>query len=177
MERHTHRLELRRIRPADREEFTALACESQPLHRGWIYPPTDYAGFDRWLAEANEPSHERLLLCDGNEGMIVGYFGIHDIIRGQFKSAHLGYWVGAPFAGEGYMAQGMQLLLRHAFTHLGLHRLEANIQPGNEPSIALARGAGFRREGYSRRYLKVGGQWRDHERWAILAEEWRGGRA
>jgi ribosomal-protein-alanine N-acetyltransferase len=70
------------------------------------------------------------------------------------------------------MSEGIQLVLRHSFGALGLHRLEANIQPGNEPSIALARGAGFRLEGFSPRYLKIDGKWRDHERWAILAEEW-----
>jgi ribosomal-protein-alanine N-acetyltransferase len=73
------------------------------------------------------------------------------------------------------MREGIQLVLRSAFLGLRLHRVEANIQPGNKPSVALARGAGFRREGFSPRYLKIGGRWRDHERWAILAEEWRDG--
>ena len=71
------------------------------------------------------------------------------------------------------MSEGMALVLREAFTTLRLHRLEANIQPGNLPSIALAERAGFVREGFSERYLKVGGRWRDHERWAIRAEQWR----
>ena len=64
-------------------------------------------------------------------------------------------------------------MLRTAFRTLRLHRVEANIQPGNRASIALVERAGFRREGYSRRYLKIAGRWRDHERWALLAEEWQ----
>ena len=75
------------------------------------------------------------------------------------------------------MREAMDLLLREAFTELGLHRLEANIQPGNERSIALAKRAGFELEGFSPRYLKIGGRWRDHERWAIRAETWRAHRS
>ena len=69
------------------------------------------------------------------------------------------------------MREALEQILDHAFGPLGLHRVEANIQPGNEPSIALARGAGFRLEGFSPRYLLIGGQWRDHERYAITADE------
>jgi ribosomal-protein-alanine N-acetyltransferase len=68
------------------------------------------------------------------------------------------------------MREDMLLVLKHAFQKLKLHRLEANIQPENPASIALARSCGFVREGFSRRYLKVGGRWKDHERWAILSE-------
>jgi ribosomal-protein-alanine N-acetyltransferase len=64
-------------------------------------------------------------------------------------------------------------MLRYAFKQLKLHRVEANIQPENVASIALVKRAGFVNEGYSRRYLKIGGQWRDHERWAILHEDWK----
>lgn len=71
------------------------------------------------------------------------------------------------------MTEAMQLMLRYAFERLRLHRIEANVQPENSPSLALVKRAGFIREGYSRRYLKVCGRWRDHERWAILAEDWR----
>jgi ribosomal-protein-alanine N-acetyltransferase len=75
------------------------------------------------------------------------------------------------------MREGLELVLARAFTELRLHRLEANIQPGNHASIALVRGAGFVREGYSERYLKIGGRWRDHERWALRVEQWRARRA
>jgi ribosomal-protein-alanine N-acetyltransferase len=97
---------------------------------------------------------------------------LNEIVRGAFRSAYLGYYSFTPHAGHGYMAEGLRLVLRHAFRGLGLHRLEANIQPGNRASRALVRGLGFRREGFSPRYLKIGGRWRDHERWAIVREAW-----
>jgi len=71
------------------------------------------------------------------------------------------------------MTEAIQLMLQYAFTQLKLHRLEANIQPDNAASLALIKRACFVREGYSRRYLKICGRWRDHERWAILAEDWK----
>lgn len=91
----------------------------------------------------------------------------------MFQSGYLAYYIGASHAGQGYMTEALQLMLRTAFRTLRLHRVEANIQPGNRASIALVERAGFRREGYSRRYLKIARRWRDHERWALLAEEWR----
>jgi [ribosomal protein S5]-alanine N-acetyltransferase len=65
-------------------------------------------------------------------------------------------------------------MLRHAFGKLGLHRVEANIVPVNKPSIRLVKGAGFRKEGLSKRYLKIAGKWQDHERWVMLREDWLG---
>ncbi len=107
---------------------------------------------------------------------MVGVYNVSQIYYGHLRSAYLGYYAFTPFSGQGYMSEGIRLTLRHAFGPLKLHRLEANIQPENEPSRALVKGAGFRLEGYSPRYLKIGGRWRDHERWAILAEDLRPGR-
>jgi ribosomal-protein-alanine N-acetyltransferase len=100
---------------------------------------------------------------------------LSQIFRGNFQSAYLGYFIGSEYAGRGYMGEALRLVLRHAFTTLDLHRLETNIQPGNAASLALVQRAGFAREGFSRGYLKVGGRWRDHERWAMLADAWRAG--
>jgi len=98
---------------------------------------------------------------------------ISQIIHGALQSGFVGYGGVAGQTGQGYMTEAVGLAVRRAFTDLRLHRLEANIQPGNEASIALAVRCGFEYEGFSPRYLKVGGQWRDHERWAIRAEQWR----
>ena len=70
------------------------------------------------------------------------------------------------------MLQGIRLAVSHAFYNLGLHRVEANIQPENITSIHLVQRLGFTKEGFSRRYLKVNGEWRDHERWALTSENW-----
>ena len=157
----------------DSEEFTALMQASRDFHSPWATAPTDEDRFAAYLADARRPDFEAILLCRSDDGAIIGFFNLSQIVRRRLQSAYLGYAVGAPFAGHGYMREGIDLVLRHSFTKLQLHRLEANIQPGNATSLALARGAGFRREGFSPRYLKIGGRWRDHERWAILVEDWR----
>ena len=102
---------------------------------------------------------------------MAGVVNLNEIVRGVFKSAYLGYYAFLPHAGSGCMKAGLGAVIRRAFGTLGLHRLEANIQPGNRASIGLVSGLGFRREGFSPRYLKIGGRWRDHERWAITRED------
>jgi ribosomal-protein-alanine N-acetyltransferase len=96
---------------------------------------------------------------------------LSQIFRGNLQGAYLGFWASAEFTGQGYMAEGLQLVLHFAFKRLRLHRLEANVQPENQKSKALIKRSGFWYEGFSPRYLKVGGKWRDHERWAVVAEE------
>jgi ribosomal-protein-alanine N-acetyltransferase len=71
------------------------------------------------------------------------------------------------------MAEGLTLVLDQAFIKLGLHRVEANVQPANAASLALVARLGFRKEGFSPSFLQIDGEWRDHERWAIVEDEWR----
>jgi ribosomal-protein-alanine N-acetyltransferase len=165
---------LRAARPDDRDEFLRLNRASRRLHRGWASPPVTSRQFTAYLARRRRSSSPGFLICRATDGAIVGGINFSEIVRGSFQSAYLGYQIGAPFARRGYMTEAIRVALTFAFTRLGLHRVEANIQPGNRPSLALVRRAGFRREGLSRRYLKIGGRWRDHERWALLAEDWRG---
>jgi ribosomal-protein-alanine N-acetyltransferase len=171
--RGVSRVYLRTPTRRDQDEFIALMRVSRAFHRPWASAPTDAERFATYLADSRREDFEAMLVCRLEDDAIIGFFNLSQIVRRYLQSAYLGYAVGKPFAGQGYMSEGIELVLRHAFLTLRLHRIEANIQPGNRASIALARGAGFRREGFSPRYLKIGGRWRDHERWAILAEHWR----
>jgi ribosomal-protein-alanine N-acetyltransferase len=165
------RVGLRVLAREDRTEFLALARESRRLHRPWTYPPERADQFDELYSRSRREDFLCLVaeLADTRE--ITGVFTISQIVRGAFQSAYLGYYAHEKHAGQGLMREALEQVLDHAFGALGLHRVEANIQPGNAPSIALARGAGFRLEGFSPRYLLIGGQWRDHERYAITADE------
>jgi ribosomal-protein-alanine N-acetyltransferase len=155
---------------SDRDEFIAAMRASRDFHHPWVAPPTTVGEFDALMARSRMEQHQTVLVRRKDTGELVGYFNISHIIRGALQSAFLGYSAVAAQAGQGYMTDGMRLLLRYAFTELGLHRIEANIQPGNRASIALAERCGFVREGFSERYLRVDGDWRDHERWAARAD-------
>jgi len=167
------RVFLRTPARSDRAEFVSLMRASRAFHRPWATAPTDDEAFDAYLVDARRADFEAMLVCRREDRAILGFFNLSHITRGSLQSAYLGYAVASKFAGQGYMREGLDLVVHEAFVTLRLHRIEANIQPGNQASIALARGAGFAREGFSPRYLKIGGRWRDHERWAILAEDWR----
>jgi len=169
------RVRLRFPAPADEAEFVALSRASAEHYRPWVSPPAGAEQFAAFLARAGRDDVAALLICRATDGAITGAAILSQIFYGAFQNAYLGYYIGAPFAGQGYAAEGVGLALDYAFGPLRLHRVEANIQPGNAASLALVRRLGFAHEGFSRRYLFIDGDWRDHERFAILAEEWRQG--
>ena len=166
------RVQLHTLSPNDRDEFIDAMAQSRSFHAEWISAPATPAEFDALLRRAEDESFVSLVIRLREDGRLAGVFNISEIVRGAFQSAYIGYGGVAGLEGNGYMTEGMGLVLDHAFGELGLHRLEANIQPENTASIALARRCGFVREGFSERYLRIGGEWRDHERWAIRAELW-----
>ena len=172
--RHGPRVQLTVPSRADESAVLALNRRSRAFHKPWISPPRTPRQFSQYLARCRRPDFIGLLLRRRADQVLLGAVELSQIARGAFQSAYLGYHIGAPFARQGYMREGLGLVLDYAFRQLRLHRLEANIQPANVTSIALLEPLGFHREGYSPRYLKLGGRWRDHERWAILAEDWRG---
>lgn len=157
---------------ADQDDFLAMNLESRGFHRPWAHPPADAAGYRELLERDAQEDCEAFLVRRTGDGALAGVFVLSQIFRKGFQNAYLGYYGSAELAGQGYMSEGLELVLEEAFGPLGLHRVEANIQPGNDASLALAERAGFRKEGFSPRYLKIGGRWCDHERFAVLAEDW-----
>ncbi len=154
-------------------EFLAAVRRSRTLHGQWASPPRTKQAFDAYLARLRHPTHISHWLVEHESGELVGVVNLNEIVRGSFQSAYLGYYLFSPHEGRGYMTEGLRLVLRRVFGELGLHRVEANIQPDNERSLRLVERLGFSREGHSPRYLKVGGKWCDHQRWALIAEDWR----
>ena len=172
---------------ADEDEFLAAVQRSHSLHHPWVQPPAtseayrDYlskleqsrnAAFFIWHDPSTGSGSTRASSKDENRRGLAGVVNLNEIVHGCFESAYLGYYAFIPYAGQGLMKAGLSLVITHAFKVLTLHRLEANIQPANQRSKMLVKRLGFHREGLSPRYLKINGRWRDHERWAILSEDW-----
>lgn len=99
---------------------------------------------------------------------LLGGLTLGQIRRGVAQSGTLGYWMGKPHAGKGYMAKAVRAAAGFAFATLRLHRLEAACVPTNEASIRLLEGVGFTREGYARAFLRINGQWQDHILFALI---------
>jgi ribosomal-protein-alanine N-acetyltransferase len=154
------------------DDFIALTTTSQHFHQPWVYPATDSKRYRAYLERLDGGGAFGYLVARTEDDAMVGVININDVVMGGFRSGSLGYYVGAPYSGRGYMSAGLALVLDLAFTILDLHRIEANVQPGNAASLALVRRLGFRKEGFSPAFLRIGGEWRDHERWAMLNEEW-----
>jgi ribosomal-protein-alanine N-acetyltransferase len=167
------RVLLRRPTARDSQEFLRLVGVSRALYRRWAEPPLDADDYADWLRRSRRPDFDALLISRIDDGGLVGAATLSQIFRGGLQNAYLGYFGFLPALGQGRMTEGVGLALKHAFVTLGLHRIEANIQPGNDASMRLIERCGFRHEGFSPRYLKIAGRWRDHHRYALTIEDWR----
>lgn len=161
---------------ADFEELHTGFRSSRKHLAGLASSRLDREKFDGYLKNSNTAINQSFIICRKADDAIVGTIGLSQIFRGGFQNAYLGYLLFAGFTGKGYMTAAVAEILRIAFTELKLHRVEANVQPENKPSINVLKRNGFSKEGFSKRYLKIGGRWRDHERWAIIREDWEIGK-
>lgn len=150
-------------------ELSELHLRNQELHKPWVH----HGELSKYFEKISAGRAIGLFLWDEKEQALIGVINMNEPVAGGLKSAYLGYYLDTQVAGRGYMFEGISLALDYAFKDLDFHRLEANIQPGNERSIALVKRLGFRLEGFSPKYLFIDGAWCDHERWAILIDEWQ----
>lgn len=125
----------------------------------------------RYQQETRDGTSHSLFVFRKEDEQLVGGLNLANIRRGVTQAANLGYWMGAEFAGQGYMSAAVRSSLPFAFTTLGLHRVEAACIPDNHRSISLLQRIGFQREGYAREYLCIDGRWRDHVLFAILQKD------
>jgi len=169
--RRGERVYLRLPEETDRAAFVAAWAASSSLHDPWVDPDEPDHAFDRLLDRNRTDTDRSLLVVRNEDGALAGMYNVSQIFRGGFQNAYLGYAAFAPLAGHGYMRESMPLLLAYAFEDLGLHRLQANVQPENARSVELLRGSGWREEGFAPRYLEIRGEWCDHLLFAILADE------
>ena len=166
---------VRLVKPVadDRKAFLEAMKKSRSLHHPWVFPPLDAEAYERFLRNAAQSGEAVYLVKDNTDGGICGVVALNLIVYRALCSACVSYYGVRGRNGQGSIREGLSVLIGHAFEDLGLNRLEANIQPGNTPSLELARSLGFRREGFSPRFLNIGGTWRDHERWAMLSHEFK----
>ncbi len=156
---------IRKASAVDARELQSAFDRSAEYLSPWSFPPSN---LEEYLLQPH-----LYLACLTTSKEIIGLFNISQVVRGLFQSAYLGYLAFYPFQGKGYMSQGLELMIQEAFINIKLHRIEANIQPDNFASIRLVSKAGFQKEGFSPSYLRIGGQdWKDHERWAIVNNNW-----
>jgi ribosomal-protein-alanine N-acetyltransferase len=166
---------IRAPRPEDKPLYAAAVRRSAEHVGAWN--PVEPDGLTD-LLERQGPGLRTFLIFEAGAGGLVGKCNVANIVMGRFRNGALGYDSYLPYAGKGFMSEGMRLVVDRCFATaqvggLGLHRLEINVQPDNGRSIALARRLGFRHEGFTPRMLFLDGAWRDHERFALTAEEWQ----
>ncbi|MBO3749809.1 GNAT family N-acetyltransferase [Streptosporangiaceae bacterium NEAU-GS5] len=166
----SERVTLRPLTADDETEFTDLVRASRRLHHPWMALPDTLEAFHNYFDRFDGTTNVGLVVCRKDTGEIAGNININSIVRGRAQSGSVGYAAFAPAAGQGYLTEGLRLAIRFAFDVLLLHRLEAAIQPENERSLLLIKRVGFVKEGYSPSMLFIDGQWRDHERWALISD-------
>ncbi|WP_395075440.1 GNAT family N-acetyltransferase, partial [Hyphococcus sp.] len=124
-----------------------------------------------YQGEARRGGGLSLLSFRQRDGVLVGGATLSNIRYGAARSAILGYWIGSPHIRQGYGRAGLLALKAHAFERIGLNRIVAACQPENVASQKLLEACGFIREGRSRDYLRINGEWRDHDIYAVTAAD------
>lgn len=170
---------LRTPQMMDYPSWAELRAQSRdfltPWEPAWTSSELTRASYRRRLKYYTRDLKEDLgyafFLFDSTSDDLLGGLTLSNVRRGVTQACTLGYWIGAPYAGQGFMTAGVTAIIPFVFDTLRLHRLEAACLPNNEASLKLLERTGFRREGLARRYLKINGVWRDHVTFALLEDD------
>jgi ribosomal-protein-alanine N-acetyltransferase len=154
----------------DSVAFVAAARRSRGLHGPWVQAPDTPEAFEAYVRRSRRSDQAGFLISRTADDAIAGVANVSAIVRGAFQSGFLGYYAFTPLARKGYLREGLELVVRYAFEHLDLHRLEANVRPENIASVRLIRSLGFEPRARSPRYLFLDGDWRDHVGYVRLRE-------
>jgi ribosomal-protein-alanine N-acetyltransferase len=174
------RVRLRVLRAQDFAPWTALRAASKdfltPWESTWPQDALSKSAFRRRLRQYAEEQDRRIgyyfLISRAGDNALLGGVNLTNVRRGIVQAGTLGYWIGGPFARQGYMTEGMTAMLSFAFETLNLNRVEAACLADNAASRALLEKCGFGLEGRARKYLRINGLWQDHLLFAILREDW-----
>lgn len=167
---------LRPLESRDYTEWVALRERSRSFLTPWepTWPADDLTrgAYRRRLRRHSEEidrdeAYPFLIFREG-DGAMLGGLTLGQVRRGVSQTVTLGYWMGEPFAGHGYMSRAVRAAASYAFANLRFHRIEAACLPHNDPSIRLLERNGFRHEGLARAYLRINGVWQDHLLFARL---------
>jgi ribosomal-protein-alanine N-acetyltransferase len=166
------------LRPLEMRDFEAWASLREcsrafltPWEPTWPGDDLTRASFRRRLRRHHkeiESGEAYAFLVFHQDDTLLGGLTLGQIKRGVVQAGTLGYWIGAPYAGKGYMSRAVRTVVNFAFGSLRLHRIEASCLPSNDASIRLLERIGFRQEGYARAYLRINGLWQDHLLFAML---------
>jgi len=178
----TERLTLRQPLMADFRDWSSLRADSAdfliPWEPAWAPDHLSRKGFSNrvWWAQRAMAGGSALplFLIRREDRTFLGAITLDNIRRGPAQSGNLGYWIGAPHARQGYMAEAITGVVHHAFERLDLSRIEAACLPENTASRGLLEKCGFKYEGVAQSYLQINGRWRTHVLYAALRADRRG---
>ncbi|MBO21431.1 MAG: 30S ribosomal protein S5 alanine N-acetyltransferase [Rhodospirillaceae bacterium] len=180
----SNRLEGRRTflrAPVERDwaAYADLRAASRNFLEPWepTWPPDAlsrdafFRRLNRYTSDWRDDKGYSMFVFERESAALLGGISVSNVRRGVAQTGTLGYWIGEAHAGQGYMREGLDLLLGFCFTDLGLHRVEAACLPSNAASQRLLLASGFSEDGFARKYLKIRGVWQDHLLFSLLAED------
>jgi len=171
---HSARLVLSPIRRDDAAALFALQSDPDVMrfwnHPAWTRPTEARAQIDDDLAAHTTGTQLKLAVRESLDGPLLGICVVFALDRDAAR-AEIGYLLAPGKQGQGYMHEALQQLLAYLFDTLGLHRVEAEIDPRNHPSAHVLDRLGFHLEGVLRQRWRIQGELSDSAVYGLLADD------